>query len=311
MANVSAETSHQGFLRHRDFRWAKVALLLCAASIAAYVWHDAPDGPNGGTWLGYTLGGIGAALVLFLLWLGVRKRRYRSTLGTLRGWTSAHIYFGLALIVIASLHCGFQYGLNVHTLAYGLMVIVVLSGTWGLIAYEHLPSKITQLRDGSTREAWIDEVFDLNEQAIKLSTKMAPDIHQRVVGSAEKLRLGGSLRAQWRGSVTKDNETVRMLLEEHMAHLLAGRDKPAKLDAQSTVMFMAGMLQQASPGEAEAQRVQQLLELLTRRNALIVRINRDIALHARLQLWLLFHVPLSFGLLAALIAHVFSVFFYW
>ena len=57
--------------------------------------------------------------------------------------------------------------------------------------------------------------------------------------------------------------------------------------------------------------LQRLLDLLARRNALVTRVNQDIALHARLQLWLLVHVPLSLALLAALIAHVVSVFFYW
>jgi hypothetical protein len=34
-------------------------------------------------------------------------------------------------------------------------------------------------------------------------------------------------------------------------------------------------------------------------------------LKARLDLWLFIHVPLSIALIAALVAHVVSVFFYW
>ena len=37
----------------------------------------------------------------------------------------------------------------------------------------------------------------------------------------------------------------------------------------------------------------------------------DIAYRARLQLWLYLHVPLSIALLAALLAHVIALFFYW
>ena len=51
---------HQSFLDHAGRRYLKVALALCAASIALYAWHDPRSPPNGGTWLGYTLGGIGA-----------------------------------------------------------------------------------------------------------------------------------------------------------------------------------------------------------------------------------------------------------
>ena len=41
--------------------------------------------PNGGTWQGYVLGTIGALLIVWLTLLGVRKRRYSSTLGTRAG----------------------------------------------------------------------------------------------------------------------------------------------------------------------------------------------------------------------------------
>lgn len=304
--------SHLGFLRHADFRWAKIALLLCAASIAAYVWHQPADGPNGGTWLGYTLGGVGAALILFLLWLGVRKRRYRGGTGTVKGWTSAHVYLGLALLVIASLHCGFQFGFNIHTLAYALMTLVVLSGIWGLIAYDRLPSHITRLRGGSTREAWIEEVFDLNEQAIRLADRVAPEVHQRIVASAEKLRIGGSLWQQVLGRYrAAESESIRASLEQRIAKLRAEAEREVDPQAQSTAIFMAGQLQQPRRDEQDTASLQKLLDLISRRNRLVARINSDISLHTRLQLWLLFHVPLSFGLLAALIAHVVSVFLYW
>lgn len=309
MAKADRESAHVGFLRHANFRWAKFALLLCAASLVAYVWHQPLNGPNGGTWLGYTLGSIGALLVLWLLWLGVRKRRYRSSLGTVKGWTSAHVYLGLSLVVIASLHCGFQFGLNIHTLAYALMIAVVLSGLWGLVLYERLPSQISRLRDGSTRDAWIEEVFDLNEQSIRLADEMGPEVHQRIVASAEKLQMGGGLRAQLRRHArSKDADILRDLLQKKASSQNSDVFQP---DRQSTMVFMAGQLPKAHVRENEARRVQQLLDLLSRRNELVLRINRDVGLHAQLQLWLLFHVPLSLGLLAALLAHVVSVFFYW
>lgn len=314
MANAKSASAHLGFLRHADFRWAKFALALCVAGIVAYVWHDAPDGPNGGTWLGYTLGGISALLIVWLLWLGVRKRRYRSGSATVKGWTSAHVYLGLSLLVIASLHCGFQFGLNIHTLSYVLMVLVVCSGLWGLIAYDRLPSQITLLRDGATREAWIEEVFDLNDQAVRLADQLGPDVHRKIVASADKLRLGGGLLDQLRGPrPVRELQSMSELLKERLELLRAGNPRSEGIDSskQNTVMFMAGQLEKQGKGEKEIVYVQQLLDLLTRRNDLVARINRDIGLHARLQLWLLVHVPLSLALLAALIAHIVSVFFYW
>lgn len=308
---ASRDAIHTGFMRHRQFRWAKFALALCAACIAAYVWHSPLDGPNGGTWLGYTLGGIAASLIVFLAWLGVRKRRYRSSFGTLKGWTSAHVYLGFALVLIATLHSGFQFGLNVHTLAYALMCLVVLSGVYGLVVYGKLPLEIARLREGSTRDAWIEELLDLNDQALKLAEPLGEDVHRKVVGSIEKVQIGGGLRRQLYGPrALRSSEDSREALQQRIEALLK---KPAAAGAvqQNTVMFMASQLSHADKSETELQRLQQLLELIGRRNALAQRINRDIALSVRLQVWLLLHVPLSFALIAALIAHIVSVFFYW
>ncbi|MES2885741.1 MAG: hypothetical protein V4709_13105 [Pseudomonadota bacterium] len=309
--SAQRDAIHTGFMRHRQFRWAKIALLLCAACIAAYVWHTPLDGPNGGSWLGYTLGGIAASLIVFLAWLGVRKRRYRSRFGTLKGWTSAHVYLGFALVVIATLHSGFQFGLNVHTLTYALMCLVVLSGIYGLVVYAKLPLESARLRQGSTRDAWIEELLDLNEQALKLAEPLGEDVHRKVVGSIEKVQIGGGLRRQLYGpKPLRSSEDSREALQQRIEALLK---KPAHANAmqQNTVMFMADQLADADRSAAELPRLQQLLELIGRRNALAQRINRDIALNTRLQVWLLLHVPLTFALIAALIAHIVSVFFYW
>ena len=141
---------HQSFLSYRRKRYLWVALFLCAASIAAYAWHAPRSTPNGGTWLGYTLGGVGAVLILWLTLLGIRKRSYKSRLGTVQGWVSAHVYLGLALIVIVTLHTGFQFGWNIHTVAYVLMMIVIGSGLVGISAYLRLPTQMSENRASLT-----------------------------------------------------------------------------------------------------------------------------------------------------------------
>ena len=93
-------------------------------SIAAYIWHRPPLAPNGGTSLGLALGTVAALLIVWLMLFGLRKRDYRSRLGTLRGWLSAHVYLGASLIVIGTLHTGFEFGWNVHTLADVFMLSV-------------------------------------------------------------------------------------------------------------------------------------------------------------------------------------------
>ena len=320
---MAAETSteptatvHQGFLVLERFRYLKLASLLCVLAIVAYWWHQPASGPGGGTWLGYTLGTIGAVLILWLTWLGRRKRKYASRLGTVRGWLSAHVYLGLSLLVIVTLHTGFHFGWNIHALSYVLMLLVIASGIYGIAVYARYPSLITANRDHGTRDAWLAELDELNEQSLKLADALDTQAHQVIVRSIDRIRIGGGLRAQLFGpreAVRKAFARVEQELGETTS-FMASQIRPARgaaaisPDAHSTVMFMAGQLASSTQDNENAQK---LLDLIARRRDLTSRINRDIRLHAQMQIWLYVHVPLTFALLAALIAHILSVFIYW
>jgi hypothetical protein len=299
---------HESFLRHRSWRYLKVATALSVATIALYAWHDPMDGPNGGTWLGYGLGTLGAVLIVWLSWLGVRKRRYASRLGTVRGWVSAHVYLGLALLLVATLHTGFQFGLNIHTLAYALMVLVIASGTYGLVAYARYPRVITENRQQATREAWLEEILELNERAIRLADEITPDVHRTVLHSAENLRIGGGWRDQLlRGSADARGDELAKVGDFLRRKL--GREQVTESSEQ--MIFLDTQQIVTMERDPQLERLKQLLELLTRRNELVDRVNRDVQAHARMQAWLYVHVPLTGALLAALLAHVVAVFLYW
>lgn len=302
---------HESFLRHRRWRYLKGATALCVAALAVYWWHEPLDGPNGGTWLGYTLGTIGALMIVWLAWLGVRKRQYASNLGTVRGWVSAHVYFGLALLLIATLHTGFQFGWNLHTLAYALMVLVIISGVVGIVSYTRYPRLITDHRSQATREAWIEEVLELNERAIQLADKISPDVHRFVLRGAERVRLGGTWQEQLTGPRGDAGAAEMQALTEILRKKLTatGAERAAATDAEQVILLTDEkiMLSERDPA---VERLKQLLELLTRRNDLASRVNQDVRMHARLQIWLYFHVPLTAALLAALAAHIIAVFLY-
>ena len=51
--------------------------------------------------------------------------------------------------------------------------------------------------------------------------------------------------------------------------------------------------------------------LINAKKALVTRVQDDLRYHTLMSVWRYFHVTLSIALLAALIAHVVSVFFYW
>jgi hypothetical protein len=299
---------HESFLRHDRWRYLKVAAALCVAAVIAYAWHAPMDGPNGGTWLGYTLGTIGALLIVWLAWLGVRKRQYGSRFGTVKGWVSAHVYLGLALLVVATLHTGFQFGPNIHTVAYVLMVLVIASGAYGVIAYARYPRVITDNRSQATREGWLEELLDLNERAIRLGDEIGPDVHRFVLRSAERLQLGGGWREQLfdteHAAGAPEVTAIAEILRKKVAGSVAER-----ADAEQVILLTESRIMM-SERDPTVERLKQLLELLMRRNELAARINRDVQAHGRMQIWLYFHVPLTAALLAALVAHIVSVFLY-
>jgi len=281
---------HQSILEFKHGRYFKVVLLLCAAAIGVYFWNDPPAAylkPYGGTPLGYTLGTIGAVLILWLMLLGIRKRRYSSSLGSAQGWTSAHVYLGTSLIIIATLHCAFEFGWNIHTLAYVLMMLVIASGFFGVYAYLRYPKLMTANLAGETLETMLLKVADIERKCKRIALDLPDEVNALFMNAsrraAEKSALGGSFRRQ-----------------------LAGVDSrhPMRL-ARDQLLKMGSF----TGDQAKAQ--EQLVSEMTRIVALTDRVRRDLQFRALMQVWLYFHVPLSFALLAALIAHVISVFYFW
>src|SRR5579863_8648974 len=171
------------FLSYRRYLYLKLSSGLLAVCIALYVLFRPATGPNGGTWVGYTLGGVAAAIVLLLFWFGVRKRQFGSSMGMLRGWLSAHVYLGIALPVIATLHCAFAFGWNVHTLAYVLLLLVTISGFYGLYTYVRYPNKLTANRLNQPDATALEEISQLDNRSLELAESIDADTYQAVLRS--------------------------------------------------------------------------------------------------------------------------------
>jgi hypothetical protein len=73
---------------------------------------------------------------------------------------------------------------------------------------------------------------------------------------------------------------------------------------------LTGLLaRSADPKEAAL--LQELIDLISRKRKLVRQLLTDIRLQGLMEIWLYFHVPLTMALLATLLAHIVSVFFYW
>jgi len=295
---------HASILAFARKRYLWLALALSVAGIVAYSWHRPLDAPNGGTWLGYTLGGVGAALILLLLLFGIRKRSYRSSLGTVQGWLSAHVYLGTALLIIVTLHTGFQFGWNVHTLAYALMCLVIASGAFGVFAYLRYPHALSDNRGNLTREQMLEELASLDDRCMRAATRIPGEFADVLISNRDRTSIGGSALALLAG---RDSSRVVVPASGGARGSERAIDNP---EQRAVLEWLADRLSRSTDGTL-TQQIGELMSLVSTRKLLLRKLTRDAQIRAWLEIWLYVHVPLSFGLLAALIAHVVAVFLYW
>lgn len=282
------------FLSNRFWLWT--GLVLSAIALAAYIGYAPPAGRDGSTIVGYGLGGFSALIVLYLSWLGVRKRRFASSTGRRRDVVSAHVFLGLTLIVTATLHTGFEFEWSIHTLAYVLLLIVIGSGIWGITAYAGLPDKMSRnlsemivekkRSDMSEMEQLDMDMEELSGRLERALQFLPDDFRPAIQRSLEKTRIGGGLFSILSGS-SSGCATARAARE---------------------------VRELADKGNYDADVRRRLTDVtrdLARKREVAACLRRDARYRALLQIWLWFHVPLTSALLVALIAHIVLVFFYW
>ena len=275
---------HQGFLTLYGMRWGKIAGTVSLLAILIYLLHDPQPRPNGGSWYGYTLGTIGVLLILWLTALGVRKRAMTRGRWSLKSWTSAHVWLGLSLVVIGTLHTGFQFGWNVHTLAYALMMLVIASGLWGVFAYATLPRALSDNRGETTEAEMLEALRSVDRQLHEAAQPLGQHHADLVRQALEQDSFGGGLWARLMGAYPRcATRAAQTAIREETAHRpRIGDDPLERIDA-----------------------------LLERKEATLSRVRRHLRIKALLEVWLYVHVPMTFALIAALSAHILSVFFYW
>lgn len=254
-------------------------------SVIYYI--DEPvGGRNGGTVVGYTYGGIATAGIIFLMWYGIRKRAYFSSATTLKGMLAAHVWIGVALTLVVALHSGFSFGLNVHTLAYVLMLLTIITGIWGVAMYQRLPFEIRSQRGGGTLKVLLEQIRSISK-----------DIN----------RLAG---IEGRGATQKSDAFLRMLsdldfvYEPSLTRSLF-RKNPSIIERSR----MADALSQLPQEEQEE--ALKLIGLINKKREMVCRVQDEARALTWVRLWLYLHLPISFGLVAALAVHIFSVFYYW
>ncbi len=280
---VGASMQRGNIFDYRNYRYFKLAVILILLALAAWLLFDPAVGHYGGSWLGYGFGTLSAFMVLWMAWYGVRKRRYRGT-GATQGWLSAHIYLGTAMTVIVTLHSGFHFDFNVATLAYGLLLVVVVSGFFGNYAYMIYPRQMTDNMGEDSLDSLLLRIAEADKLARQIALQMPDDINNVVARACRETTIGLGVLEQIRGY---QPDCPSALAVEQLGGL--GRH----LSSDQRTLY------------------HELYSIMVRRQSLVKRARQDLMYRARLGIWLYCHVPFTFALLTALMAHVVSVFIYW
>lgn len=257
--------------------WATIAALVM--SLVAYVINEPAAGRSGGSTLGYTYGLLATIAIIWLMVYGLRKRSYRSSLGTVQGWLAAHIWIGIGLLFFVPLHAAFSFGLNVHTAAYVCMALTIVTGIWGVANYAALSGKIQAHRGGAKDEAIIEQIDSLTTRIERLCVGKS-DAFLTLFNRFDfsfRPGLGALLRMQ----------SIPMVEQRVVAEIMAAIPATEREDA---VAMVGALDQRADLG------------------TIVIEQSR---IKALLKLWLYFHVPISVALCVTLAIHILSVFFLW
>jgi hypothetical protein len=270
----------------RAWRW--IGLLLAAAAAVPFAWERWREGAfqHGGSPLGFGYGVAAAALVLLLAAFGLRKRAYRSRLGSLESWLHSHVWLGVVVAVVALLHTGLRFEDRVAVAALLVLLAVVGSGLVGAWLYQVVPRRLTAVESDGEIEETGAELTRLSGSMARLASGRSADlrrIHQALVAETRPRRWAG-----WRlvfspaaGRAARGGGGARW-------ESLLGRVAEEERDELRRLLVLAREHRELHRGLLRQQRLRNLLDA-----------------------WLFVHVPLTFALLVLLGAHVAAALYWW
>ena len=245
----------------------------------------------GGTPLGLVLGTISLGIFVFAALLGVRKKLPFLPVGNVQRWLRGHIWLTLLTIPLILLHSGFRLGGPMTTTLMMLYAIVMVSGIYGLILQQRLP---TMMKESLPAEIVFEQI---------------PKVRAQLCAAANKLQR--SLKEQaTSGSVAV---AIDVSQEEVLAAFIEQRLLPY-LHARRGAKYRLGHAREADDifrhlklrvDESYQARVDEMRRWCEERRLTDTQLRMQHWLHG----WLFVHVPLSFLLLLMTVWHAFVTLF--
>ena len=264
--------------------WRRIFAVLLIAAAVSYYRYQQNEYPHGGSKTGIIYGLIGLGLIYLLAFFGIRKRWYKSTLGTLEQWLQSHIYLGILAFVILLMHTGGRFNDKIAITTFILVFIVVASGAVGAVLYVTVPRMLTEVESNLTVEEISDQLNQLGKNMARLSSGRSTPF-QRIYDEVMKESLPGGL-AGW-----------RLLLK-------MGRKKKKGYESGDWPRLLALV-----PKE-EQEELRQLLVFSRQRKELLLRLVFQQRYKNVLEAWLWVHVPFTIAAMVFAVVHVAAVFYY-
>ncbi len=275
-------------------RWIVATVALAAAATAIYVPYawSSPKGPRGGSWIGIGFGVMTFALMVYPALLTLRKQVPTWRVGRASTWLRGHLWLGLLGYLLVFYHAGFRWSGTLTAVLMVLYTIVILSGIWGVLVQQRLPSMMLESVPLETIYEQIESiVLQLRAEADELVSRLAGPLPPPT-GSAPHAAGRGAVTLVVAGAVTgaatlRDAylTDIRPYLSPRPprgSRLASGPERAALFDVLRTVVAPAGH-----------EVVDELRAICDERRQLA----RQKRLHHWLHGWLLVHVPLSLALL--------------
>jgi hypothetical protein len=182
------------------------------------------------------------------------------------------------------MHAGFRFGADIHTFAFILLALVVMSGILGVILYMTIPSRLTAYESGLQSDAIDNEIG-----------RLISDMRFLVKDKSDALVR-----------VYRDEITNVQTMKPMGWSLLFKRQREDLIAQRSTELARIVL---SVPSEDETT-FQALSQLILKKTQLQVALMTQMRLRNILQAWLYIHVPVSIAMIVTVGIHVVVVFYY-
>jgi hypothetical protein len=286
------------FGNSRTSLWKRLIPLTFGTACVGALWIGWLNREGGGvtpeSGVGYWLGIAGSSLMLLLLLYPLRKRMQSlRVIGTVGFWFRAHMMLGAVSCVLILWHANFSLGSINSNMALLAMLVVAASGVVGLYLYSKIRRDLygrrAAVRDVRADAGTLAKIIDA-ELKVRDQTVAELNAFARLGATAPKGVLAGLVllpAISLRGSV------VRM-------HLIA--------DARRVIAVEGKRL--GWPRKVRRRKLAGAAHLVTLHVAAVKKA-ATFALYERLfRIWHVFHMPLFFLLVVAIVIHVYAAHFF-